>query len=59
MTRRDQDHIGWEDVYDLQFEPCRKCGRCVKAPCNDAEGYHTEGPWDYSCQYIFYPERDR
>ncbi len=39
------------------YEPCRKCGRKVKSPCHDAEGYHTEGPWDFSCEGIFYPHR--
>lgn len=39
------------------YEPCRKCNRKVKSPCHDAEGYHTSGPWDFSCEGFFYPHR--
>lgn len=28
---------------------CRQCGRVVKSPCHDAEGYHMAGPWDFAC----------
>jgi hypothetical protein len=51
-----QWHSDWLSQQD-KLKKCRKCARFVKSPCNDAEGFHTEGPWDYSCEGIFYPER--
>lgn len=34
------------------YEPCRACGRKVKTPCHDAEGYYEGGPWDGSCEEV-------
>jgi len=55
MTKHTQPSLDWEDVYDLQFAPCKKCGRCVKSPCHDDEGFYTEGPWDFACDMHFRP----
>lgn len=34
------------------YPPCKACGRKVKTPCNDAEGYYGSGPWDGSCEEV-------
>lgn len=36
--------------------PCDKCGRHVLSPCDNGEGYHESGPWDFACRDYFYPE---
>ena len=47
----------WHEIHAPETTKCRACGRWVKHPCHDAEGYYTEGPWDYSCEGVFEPNR--
>lgn len=49
----DLDPRHWPE--DPAHPLCAACGRRVKAPCNDAAGYHSEGPWDGSCEGVFNP----
>jgi len=32
------------------YEACHACGRKVKVPCHDFNGFHESGPWDFSCE---------
>lgn len=38
---------------EAEPKPCKKCGRTVKSPCDDYEGYRTAGPWDTFCADYF------
>lgn len=42
-----------DEVALLKLPKCKACGRHVKHPCDDAEGYHMNGPWDFSCREWF------
>jgi hypothetical protein len=52
--RSEQEKIGARARLTMDgIDPCRKCGRLVKSPCHDLDGYREAGPWDGSCRDQF------
>lgn len=53
QLRRDLDDLGKLLLTQNGVGPCTQCGRHVSSPCDTAEGFHQEGPWDSSCREFF------
>ncbi len=50
--------VGWDARWlsrQKKLKQCQKCKRFVPSPCNSADGYHAEGPWDFLCHDFFNP----
>lgn len=53
VLRLQLDELGKFKLTASGIGPCSKCNRHVPSPCDDAEGFHTGGPWDGSCREFF------